>query len=603
MKLLKPHLLKPRLDKSLRYDKAVSYASSPLLASRTPPWRSKLLLVSLGLAFAALAARAAYVQVIHRDFYQRQGEVRYARTIEIPANRGRLVDRNGSILAANVPAISVWAIPEDVNASVQEQPTKVTQLAQVLGIPLTEIQKKLSQEDKSFVWLRRQVDGNVAAQIQALGIEGVYTRAESRRQYPEGDSAAQLTGFINADGKGIEGLEMTFNQDLGGHNGSRRVIKDRMGRIVEDVGDQVAPKDGRDVQLTIDNKVQFFAFQKLKEAVLEHRAKGGSAVVLDVQTNEVLALVNYPSYVPEQRAEKANPALLAQMRNRVLTDSFEPGSVMKPLTIALALERGTVKPETQFQTAPGFIMVTGSKITDAHAYGVLTVEQIIQKSSNVGTVKIAQQIPYKDMWDFYSQLGLGQKPALQYPGVVSGKLRAHKTWRPVEQATMSYGYGLSVSLFQLAQAYSVLANDGELIAPKLTRSNQPAARQRVMSTANAQAVRHMLQLAAGPEGTAPKAQTEGYTVGGKTGTSHKQEGRGYAAKKYRSTFVGMSPIDNPRIVVAVSIDEPSNGKHYGGEVAAPVFSQTVGATLRLLGVQPDRAVKPQIAVKAVEEST
>jgi cell division protein FtsI (penicillin-binding protein 3) len=248
-------------------------------------------------------------------------------------------------------------------------------------------------------------------------------------------------------------------------------------------------------------------------------------------------------------------------------------------------------------------MVTGAKITDSHAHGVLSVDQIIEKSSNVGTVKIAQQIPYKDMWEFYSALGFGQKPVLPYPGVVSGKLRAYKSWRPVEQATMSYGYGLSTSLFQLAQAYSVLANDGELLTPRIIQSSTPAARQRVMSAVNARAVRHMLNLAAGPEGTAPKAQLEGYTVGGKTGTSHKQEGRGYAAKKYRSTFVGMSPIDAPRIVVAVSIDEPSAGKYFGGEVAAPIFSQTVGQTLRVLGVQPDRAVKPQIAVTTVEEST
>jgi cell division protein FtsI (penicillin-binding protein 3) len=578
-----------------RQGQAVSFASSPLLASKTPLWRSKLVLVTFGLAFAGLGARAAYVQVIHQSFYQRQGEIRFARTLETPANRGRLLDRSGQIMASNVPALSVWAIPEDINISLQTNPEKLPELAKLLGMRVPELQQKLAQEDRSFVWLRRQLDGSLNADVQALKIDGLYTRMEARRQYPEGEAAAQITGILNNDGKGIEGIELVFNQELSGQSGSRRVIKDRMGRVVEDVGDRVAPVDGRDVRLTIDNKIQFFAYQKLKEAVTDQRAKGGSAVVLDVQTGEVLAMVNYDS--------ASNKNNNNGMRNRALADSFEPGSVMKPLTVALALERGIVTPRTTFQTAPGYIMVTGSKITDSHAHGVLTVDQIIEKSSNVGTVKIAQQIPYKDMWEFYSTLGLGQKPALPYPGVVGGKLRAYKSWRPVEQATMSYGYGLSVSLFQLAQAYSVLANDGEMVAPRLIQSNTPATRARVMSALNARAVRHMLNLAAGPGGTAPKAQIEGYTVGGKTGTSHKQEGRGYAAKKYRSTFVGMSPIDAPRIVVAVSIDEPSAGKYFGGEVAAPVFSQTVGATLRLLGVQPDRAVKPQIAVTVVEEST
>ena len=590
---MKPKFAHTTQRQPQRSSQAVSFASSPLLASKTPLWRSKLILVAFGAAFAGLGARAAYVQVFHQSFYQRQGEIRFARTLEIPANRGRLLDRSGQIMASNVPALSVWAIPEDINVSLQSNPDKLPELAKLLDMRVPELQQKLAQEDRSFVWLRRQLDGSLNADVQALKIDGLYTRMESRRQYPEGEAAAQITGMLNNDGKGIEGIELAFNQELSGQSGSRRVIKDRMGRVVEDVGDRVAPVDGHDVRLTIDSKIQFFAYQKLKEAVIEQRAKGGSVVILDVQTNEVLAMANYD----------ATGSKNGVMRNRALADSFEPGSVMKPFTISLALEKGLVTPRTTFQTAPGYIMVTGAKITDSHAHGVLSVDQIIEKSSNVGTVKIAQQISYKDMWEFYSALGLGQKPVLPYPGVVSGKLRAYKSWRPVEQATMSYGYGLSTSLFQLAQAYSVLANDGELLTPRIIQSNTPATRGRVMSAINARAVRHMLNLAAGPEGTAPKAQLEGYTVGGKTGTSHKQEGRGYAAKKYRSTFVGMSPIDAPRIVVAVSIDEPSAGKYFGGEVAAPIFSQTVGQTLRLLGVQPDRAVKPQIAVTAVEEST
>jgi cell division protein FtsI (penicillin-binding protein 3) len=574
-----------------RYDRSVSFASSPLLASRTPLWRSKLILITFGLAFVGLGARAAYVQVIHQKFYARQGEIRFARTLDIPAARGRLLDRNGDIMATNAPALSVWAIPEDVNESLKEHPEKLAELAKLLDMRTPELQQKFAQEDRSFVWLRRQMDGSMQPALQALQLEGLHIRMETRRQYPEGETSSAIAGLLNADGKGIEGLEMTFNTDLSGKDGSRRVIKDRMGRVVEDVGDMVPPTNGRDVRLTIDNKVQFYAYQKLKESVIENRAKGGSVIVLDVQNNEVLALANYDT------------GKTGVMRNRALVDSFEPGSVMKPLTIALALESGIVKPTTTVQTAPGYIMVMGAKITDSHAHGVLTVDQIIQKSSNVGTVKIAQQISYADMWGFYSALGIGQKPVLPFPGVVGGKLRAHKSWLPVEQATMSYGYGLSTSLFQLAQAYSVLANDGEMMTPRFTKSDQPAAKQRVISAANAAAIRHMLNLAAGPEGTAPKAQIEGYSVGGKTGTSHKQEGRGYAAKKYRSTFVGMAPIDKPRIVIAVSIDEPSNGKYFGGDVAAPIFSQTVGATLRHMGVMPDRDIKPKIAVTAIEEST
>ncbi len=577
-----------------RAGQALSFASSPLLASKTPPWRSKLLLILFGLTFTGLGARAAYVQVIHQDFYQRQGEIRFTRTLEAPASRGRILDRNDQVMASNVPAISIWAIPEDINTSLQSNPEKLPALAKLLGMSALELQHKLAQEDRSFVWLRRQMDASLAADLQALNLEGLYTRTEAKRHYPEGEASAQLAGLINNDGKGIEGIELAFNQDLSGQAGSRRVMKDRMGRVVEDVGDRVAAVDGKDIRLTIDSKIQFFAYQKIKETVMEQRAKSGSVVILDARTSEILALANYDS--PTSKGANAT-------RNRALADSFEPGSVMKPLTIGLALERGLVTPQTKFQTAPGSIVVTGAKITDSHAHGVLSVEQIIEKSSNVGTVKIAQQIPYKDMWEFYTAIGLGQKPVLPHPGVVSGRLRAYKNWRPIEQATMSYGYGLSVSLLQLAQAYSMLANDGELIAPSLIMTSAAPAHQRIMSAANARAVRHMLHLAAGPGGTAPKAQLEGYTVGGKTGTAHKQEGRGYAAHKYRSTFVGMAPIDAPRIVVAVSIDEPSSGKYFGGDIAAPVFSQTVGQTLRLLGVPPDLAVKPQIAVKAVEEST
>jgi cell division protein FtsI (penicillin-binding protein 3) len=578
----------------MRSSKAVAYTSSPLLASRTPVWRSKLIVAGIAFAFVGLAGRAAWVQVIGNDFYRKQGEVRFARTLDLPANRGRIFDRNGLLLATSVPVPSIWAIPEDV----ERDKAKLAKLAKLLEMPVSELMKKLEEDERSFVWLKRQVDEATARQVTALDIKGVYQRKEYRRQYPEGEAAAHVVGFTSIEDHGQEGVELAFNKDLAGHPGSRRVIKDRMGRIVEDVGEQVPPSDGRDLQLSIDSKVQFFAYQKLRDAVLEHKARAGSVVVLDVQTGEVLALANYPSYNPAKRQNLTG----AQLRNRALTDSFEPGSTMKPFIAALALEKGLVTPTTPIQTAPGRITIGGSTIGDSHPHGVLTVAEVIQKSSNVGTVKMAMQMQPREMWELYTQVGFGQRPQLPFPGAVGGKLRAHKTWRPIEQATMSYGYGLSASLFQLARAYSVFARDGELVPVTLLKAEGPAAGVRVFKPENARAVRQMLHLATLNGGTAPKAQAMGYSVGGKTGTAHKQEGKGYAERKYRGWFVGLAPVDQPRIVVAVMIDEPSAGKYYGGDVAAPVFSATVQQTLRMLGVQPDMNVKPQIVVQAVEES-
>jgi cell division protein FtsI (penicillin-binding protein 3) len=574
--------------------KSVLYSSSPLLASKTPVWRGRFVMGAMALVFLGMAARAAHVQVINNSFFKRQGEVRFARTLELPANRGRILDRNGFLLASSVPAPSIWAIPEDVEIS----DTQLTELAKLLEQPAAELKKKFDNDDKTFVWVKRQVSEEVAGKIAALNIKGIYQRKEFKRLYPEGEAAAHIVGFTDVENKGIEGVESAFEKTLIGRSGSRRVIKDRLGRVVEDVGETVPPVDGQDLQLSIDSKVQFFAYQKLRDAVLENKAKAGSVVVLDVNSGDILALANYPSYNPNLR-QNLN---WNQLRNRALTDTFEPGSTMKPFIAGLALSKGMVKPETVIQTAPGRITIAGATITDAHPHGALTVNEVIQKSSNVGTVKLAMQMQPREMWELYSSVGFGQKPQLPFPGIVGGKLRAYKTWRPIEQATMSYGYGLSSSLFQLARAYSVFARDGQLIPVTLVKSNDSVGGVSVMSAQNAIAVRHMLHLATESGGTAPKAQTSGYSVGGKTGTAHKQEGKGYADKKYRGFFVGMAPIDKPRIVVAVMIDEPSNGKYYGGDVAAPVFSETVAQTLRMMGVTPDMNVKPQIVAKAVEES-
>ncbi len=605
----------------------VRYATSPLLASRTPPWRVKFLIGSIGLGFMVLIGRAAWIQIIHNDFYLQQGASRYERRIELPAARGRITDRHGELLASSVPAPSLWAIPKDMDASDAD----LKRLAKLLSMPLADLKKRLGT-NPNFVWLRRQVDDSVAQQVAALKINGVYDLRESKRQYPEGEAAAHVVGFTNLEDQGQEGIELAYQKQLAGHDGVRHVIKDRLGRVVESVGDLVPAEDGQPVHLSIDAKIQFYAYQCIRDAVIEHKAKAGSVVVLDALTGEVLALANVPSYTPGDRRNLTG----AQLRNRALTDTFEPGSTMKPFVISIALETGRVKPDTIISTAPGKLTIDGSTISDSHPHGDLTVEEVIQKSSNVGTAKLALQMQPREMWDMFTAVGLGQKPQLGFPGVVTGRLRPYKSWRRIEQVTMSYGYGLSASLFQLAHAYTIFATDGTLTPVTMLKrggmedikatkaaaglmnagystSDEPEGNRyaggdpvpvqgaRVISPQTAREVRKMLSLVTAPGGTAPKAQTMGYSVGGKTGTAHKQEGRGYAGNKYRAWFVGIAPIDKPRIVVAVMVDEPGSGSYYGGDVAAPVFSKVVQQTLNRLGVLPDLAVQPKI-VQAEPES-
>ncbi len=574
--------------------RSVSYSSSPLLASKTPPWRSKFLVALVGLGSCVLLGRAVHIQIIGNQFYLDQGEKRYAHELELPALRGRITDRHGALLATSVSVPSIWAIPKDVQASKEQR----RQLARLLAVTPAELEKKLADPSARFAWLKRQVDESVWEQVQGLGIKGIYETREYRRKYPEGEAAAHLVGFTDVEDHGQEGIELAFQSELQGRDGSRTVVKDRLGRVVEAIGEQVDASNGQDIGLAIDAKVQFFAYQRVRDAVAEHKAKAGSVVVLDVQTGEVLALANYPSFNPADRRNLTG----TQLRNRALTDTFEPGSTIKPFIAAWAMESGRVTPTTLIQTAPGSVTIGGSTIHDAHPHGTLTVAEVIQKSSNVGAVKMAMQMQPREMWELFTQVGFGQKPQLQFPGAVTGRLRPYKSWRPIEQATMSYGYGLSTSLFQLAQAYTVFARDGEVMPVSMLGQAAPQPGIHVLSPATARAVREMLRLAAGPGGTAPKAQAIGYSVGGKTGTAHKQEGKAYASNRYRAWFVGMAPIDKPRIVVAVMIDEPGNGIYFGGDVAAPVFSQVVQQTLRTLGVAPDLDVKPQIMATAVQES-
>jgi cell division protein FtsI (penicillin-binding protein 3) len=376
---------KPTKAQSVR---SVNYSTSPLLASRTPPWRSKFLVALVGLSSCVLLGRAVYVQIIGSAFFLKQGEIRYARTLDLPASRGRILDRNGLILAASVPAPSLWAIPKDFEGDKAQR----AQLAKLLGMTSAELADRL-QDNQNFVWLRRQVEEPVAKEVLALGIKGVHQVREYKRKYPEGEAAAHVVGFTNFEDRGQEGVELEFQKDLAGRDGTRRVIKDRLGRVVEDIGESVAPVDGRDIELALDSKVQFFAYQRIRDAVTDNRAKAGSVVVLDAQSGEILALANYPSYAPSDRRNLSG----AQLRNRALTDTFEPGSTMKPFIAGWALETGRVTPDTVIHTAPGHMMMTGSLISDSHPHGDLTVTQVIQKSSNVGAVRLAMMFSPREM--------------------------------------------------------------------------------------------------------------------------------------------------------------------------------------------------------------
>ncbi|MEN3291699.1 MAG: hypothetical protein V7642_952 [Burkholderiales bacterium] len=574
--------------------KGVAFTASPVLDVKLPVWRSRIVLFALFAGFAALVGRALWLQGLSTEFLQKQGESRYARTLDLPATRGKITDRNGQVLASSVPVRAIWAIPEDV---LEAPAGKLRELARLLAMSEADLRKKLDS-DRSFVYLKRQVEVETADKITGLGIPGVHTRREYKRFYPEGDVMAHVVGFTNVEDAGQEGMELAFQKTLAGVNGSRRVIKDRLGRVVEDIGSVREPHDGKDLALSIDRKIQYIAFSQLKAAVEKHKAKAGAIVVLDAKSGELLALANLPTYDSNDRSHLTG----AQLRNRVLTDTFEPGSIMKPFTVALALEKKLITPSTTIQTAPGRITIGKATIGDAHPHGPLTVAEVIEKSSNVGTAKIALQMQPHEMWEMFTTVGFGQQPKIGFPGAVAGRVRPFKSWRPIEQATMSYGHGISVSLIQMARSYMIFARDGDMIPITLQKANDQPISQRVISEKTARAMRSMLEMAAGPNGTAPKAQVPGYRVAGKTGTAYKVVGGQYA-NKYVGSFVGFAPVSNPRLIVAVMIDEPSNGQHYGGDVAAPVFSAVTANALRALNVAPDSTVTDIIIpANAIQES-
>ena len=561
----------------------VTFNHNPLLEKGLPVWRPRLVLLLLLCLSCVLIGRAAYLQGFNNDFLQAKGESRYSRVLEIPATRGRITDRNGAVMAVSTPVRSVWAIPGDAKLS----PADTRKLAGLLEMSVEDLSRRLSSQG-DFVYLKRQLPPELARQIADLKLPGIHQHKEYRRYYPGGEVMAHVLGFTGIEDKGQEGVELAYDADLRGVPGSRRVIRDRRGQIVEDVESIREPRDGQEIALAMDSKLQYLAYSALQDAIEKHRAKAGAVVVLDAGTGEVLALVNAPTFNPNNRSRLSG----AQLRNRVLTDVFEPGSTIKPFIAAHAIERGLVTPDTVIETDPGRMTIGRATISDVKRHGPLTVTQVIQKSSNVGTVKMAQQLSADEMWSLFDALGFGSTLNLGFPGEASGRLRPAKSWRPIEQATMSYGYGMSASLIQIAHAYLVFARDGALLPVSLTRvDGQVPAGRKVFSAETVRVMRDMLELATGPGGTAPLAQVPGYRVAGKTGTAHKIEGGRYT-NKYVSSYVGFAPASNPRIVVAVMIDEPSAGAHYGGAVAAPVFARIAEAALRALGVAPDAPLAP-----------
>ena len=564
----------------------VGFSTTPNLVLRLPMWRSRLMLFLLFFVFMMLLLRAFWIQGPGNEFYEAKGVRGTQRELELPASRGKILDRNGQVIATSLEAKSVIAyndtVPDDLSAD------KVKKLASLLKMSEAELRKKLKEERKQ-VFLKRQVEPAIAQQIKQLEIPGIGLNNEYRRFYPEGEAMAHVVGFTNVEDRGQEGMELSREKELAGHPGQRRVVVDRLGRVVEEMAILQLPQNGKDLNLSIDSKIQYLAYNAVKDAVEKHHAKAGGAVVLDTQTGEILALANYPSYNPNDRKNLTGE----QLRNRVLTDTFEPGSTMKPLTVAIALEKGSVKPETNMVIGAKYL-VGPKPITDTHPYGNLTVSEIIQKSSNIGTAKIAMNsLSSEEMWDFYTAVGLGQAPKIGFPGAVGGTVHPFKKWMPTDQARIAFGYGISASLFQVARAYTVFARDGELVPLTIERSPNFKSGTRVLSAKTAIEMRTMLETVTEPGGTAIKAQAEGFRVGGKTGTAHKLVGKGYG-NKYRAYFAGLAPISAPRIVVAVMIDEPTNGSHYGGDVAAPVFSTIVSETLNTLNVLPDNKMKQMV---------
>jgi cell division protein FtsI (penicillin-binding protein 3) len=571
--------------------KRVPFFSNPVLRGQLPAWRSRLVLILLFTGFVTLAGRALFLQGITTDFLQQQGERRFERTLSLAATRGKIVDRNNVVLASSIPARAIWAIPEDARTATPQQ---LQSLAKLIDSTVPELTKRLA-DDKNFVYLKRQVPMEIAAKIQQLNMPGIHQQPETRRYYPEGEVMAHVVGFTNVEDQGQEGVELAFNNQLSGKPGTRRVIKDRLGRVIEDVQAVTMPVNGRDLNLSIDTRIQYLVYKALGDAIALHHAKGAAAVVLDVRTGEILAMSSLPTYDPNDRSSVNGSAL----RNQAITDTFEPGSIMKPFTAALALDLGRITTSTTFETGNGRFVYQGSTISDVSRNGTLNVAGVLRRSSNIGMTMISERLEPKEMWERFTELGLGQAPQLGFPGAAPGRVRPWERWRLIEKATMAYGYGLSVSLLQIARAYTAFARNGDMVALTLVKRDSEPTSVKVYPPKIASLIREMLEAAAGPDG-AKLAMVQGYRVAGKSGTARKIVDGRYSTSRYRSSFVGFAPVSNPRIVVAVTVDEPQTGGYYGGAIAAPVFSTIMGSSLRLLNVQPDAPIESTIVAGLTE---
>ncbi|MEY4082764.1 MAG: hypothetical protein RL483_133 [Pseudomonadota bacterium] len=578
--------------------RAQALGGSPVKAGQILTWRatagrSKFVMLCLMLALLAVLVRAFILQHVHVEQWQKRAENRYERIRELPAARGRLLDRNGSVIAVSIPENRLGIVPSRFRL---DHP-KFGELAKLLGQSPADLKKKILTA-KRFFYVSGGISLDLTDRIVALKMPGLEIEQEFHRHYPLGETFANLVGMTDLDERGQEGIERTFDSALRGRPGVERVLVDRRNEVFGQRQAQAA-SPGEDLRLSLDANLQAIAHMAVAQALQTHKAKGAAAVMVDSRTGEILAMANAPTFNPNLRT-RLDPN---RVRNRAVADSFEPGSTLKPFVIAAALDTGAIRPTTTIQTAPGSMTVSGRTIRDAHAHGLLTVTEVLQKSSNIGTAKIALDLPSELIFDRYRSLGLGSAPPLSLPGAVGGRLRPWQSWVPIDKATISYGHGIAVSLVQVARAYTVFARQGDLVNLSLRPVEGPVVGEPIYSPQTAGQIRQMLELATGPGGTAPKAQIPGFKVAGKTGTAHKPEAGGYSKSRYISSFVGFVPADAPRYVIAVMVDEPSAGKHYGGDVAAPVFAQIAAESLRRLQMSPDPRIRIVPTTTAVGEGT
>jgi len=559
---------------------AVERAAKPAYQSFV--WRLWMVAAVLVLAGGGLVARAVHLQVFNTEFLNKQAAARHLRVAILSATRGVIKDRNGEPLAVSTPVDSVWVNPPQLLA----EPDRIKGLAKALKLDSGELTARLTRNvRKEFYYLRRHMNPAAAAAIDAMQVPGVHLLREYRRYYPAGEVTGHLLGFTNIDDKGQEGLELAFNNWLHGVPGKKKVLRDRLGRIIEDVESIEPPSPGRDLVASIDLRIQYLAYRELKAAVQKYEAASGSAIVLDVSTGEILADVNQPTFNPNDRGQ-IKPA---NFRNRAITDILEPGSTFKPLIVAAALESGRFSPRSRIDTNPGFVRVGNKTIEDKHNYGVMDLATMLAKSSNVGAVQVSMKLDKEMLWNTLSRFGAGRLTSSGYPGESAGMLPPFQGWRPIGQATMAYGYGLSMTPLQLAQAYAVLAGGGLSRPISLVRVDKPSIARRVVSPETARNVVAMLEQVVTAEGTGIKANVTGYRVAGKTGTARKVAAGGYAQDRHTAVFAGLVPATAPRLVIVVVVDEPKGGVYYGGDVAAPVFSAVAAGALRILAVPPDAA--------------